>query len=200
MRLLAVLCAVLAMTLMATTASAATKTKTVDAEIVFEKGNRPGDPGNCSSVVFGKWKDVPGTTAATVYYTWRGTEYSVSGEPPWNDTYEWVATYTVEPGYHWLEISTSWSDGPRPNDCSSQVETAKERYSTEGRAELTIEIDPAKCKAAEKAVTKWRGKVTSIKAQLRKAETKRAKRQLNAKLTAAKEKRGRAVKRAGDLC
>jgi hypothetical protein len=34
--------------------------KTVDAEIVFANANHPGDPGNCSSVVFGKWRDVPG--------------------------------------------------------------------------------------------------------------------------------------------
>lgn len=200
MRLLAALCAVLAMALMATPALAETKTQTVDAEIVFQNGNRPGDPGNCSAVVFGKWKDVPGTTAATIHYKWKGADYTKSGAPPWDDTYTWVASYTVEPGYHWIEISTSWSDGPVANDCSDAIATYKERYSTEAEAELTVEIDPAKCKAAQKALTKWRGSVNRLKGQLRDATTKRAKKQLNAKLTSAKAKRARAQKRAGQAC
>ena len=200
MRLLAVLCAALAVAITAPAATAATKVKTVPAEIVFKNGNRPGDPGNCSALVFGRWKDVQGTVAATVHYLWRGSEYSKSGEPPWDDTYTWVATYTVDPGYHWLEISTSWADGPRAIDCCSQIETYKERYSVEARAELTVEIDPAKCKAAKKAVTKWRGRVNELKAALNDATTKRAKKRLNAKLTSAKAARSRANKRAGELC
>lgn len=200
MRLLAVLSVVLAVACSATAASAATKVKTVDAEIVFANANRPGDPGNCSSVVFGRWRDVPRTISATVYYLWRGSEYSKSGAAPWDDTYTWVATYTVEPGYHWIAISTSWSDGPNPNDCSEQVVRAKERYSVAARAELTIEIDPAECKAAKKAAATWVDKVNAVRAQLRKATTAKAKKKLGAKLTTVKGKRARAVKRVAEVC
>lgn len=31
-------------------------------------GQRPGDPGDCSALVFVQWADVPGTTNATVFY------------------------------------------------------------------------------------------------------------------------------------
>jgi hypothetical protein len=200
MRLCVVLTLAAALVVPAATASAKTKVQTVDAEIVFQNGNRPGDEGNCSAVVFGKWKDVPRTVSATVYYTYQGEERSVTGVPPWDDTYEFVATYTVEPGYHWIEISTSWGDGPVANDCSNKVEIYKTRYGTEGRAELTVEIDPAECKAAQKAVTKWRGSVNKLKAELRKATTRKAKKQLNAKLTSAKGKRARAEKRMKAVC
>jgi hypothetical protein len=130
----------------------------------------------------------------------EGNRVLEESDAPWDDTYTWVATYTVDPGYHWIEISTSWSDGPRPNDCSSQVATAKERYSTQARAELTIEIDPAQCKAAKKAASTWLDKVKSVRAQLRKATTTKAKEKLSAKLTTVKGKRARAVKRVTAVC
>jgi hypothetical protein len=201
MRLLAASAAVLAMALSAMPASAATtKVTTVPAEIVFANGNRPGDAGNCSAVVFGKWRDVPGTISATIEYTWKGAPYTKTGTPPWDDTYEFVATYTVEPGYHWIEISTSWADGPVANDCSGMVETYKQRYSTTAVAKLTVEIDPAKCKAATDRADARRRKVNKLRAQLRSAETAGAKNRLRARLEKAKERRSKAVARMKAAC
>jgi hypothetical protein len=64
----------------------------VDGEVVFAYAQRPGDPGNCSAIVFVQWADVPGTVSAEAFYLWRGEEHSKVSEPPFDDTYEWVAT------------------------------------------------------------------------------------------------------------
>jgi hypothetical protein len=189
------------MALSAMPASAATtKVKTVPAEIVFANGNRPGDAGNCSAIVFGRWRHVPNTISATVEYTWKGEAHSKTGTPPWDDIYEWVATYTVEPGYHWIAISQSWRDGPLPSDCSDMVETARQRYSTTAVAKLTVEIDPAKCKAATDRAKARRRAVNGLRAQLRSAETARAKNRLRARLENAKERRSKAIARMKAAC
>jgi len=193
--------AALAVVLSAAPASAQeTKTTTVPAELVFHHGNRPGDAGNCSAVVFGKWKDVPNTVSATINYTWRGEPYTKSGTPPWDDTYQWVATYTVEPGYHWIEISTSWRDGPLPSDCSDMIATYMERYSSTATATLTVEIDQEACNAAKRGLTKARARVKARRASLRNAETGAPKRRARARLENAKRIRDRASQRVERVC
>jgi hypothetical protein len=75
------------MGLSATSASAATEVKTVKGEVVFAYGQRPGDPGNCSAIVFVKWPDQPRTISARAIYTFNGQERSQVAAPPFNDTY-----------------------------------------------------------------------------------------------------------------
>lgn len=181
-------------------ASAKTVTKTVDGEVVFKYGQRPTDPGNCSAIVFVQWADVPGTTNATAHYTFNGKDGSQTREAPFDDTYEWVATYTVQPGYHWIQVGKGWSDGPRPNTCQGTSDKQRTLFGTEATVDLTIEIDPKLCKDAQKKLTARKKAVNAIKKQLRSATTQKAKKRLNAKLTKAKTKRGKAHKKVVELC
>jgi hypothetical protein len=195
-----VLC-LLALALPVATASAKTTTKTVPGEVVFKYGQRPTDPGNCSAIVFVQWADVPGTTYAKALYTFNGKESS-SGmlEPPFNDTYEWVATYTVTPGSHWIQIGKGWSDGPVANTCQGTSDKQRTLFGTEASVELTIEIDPKLCKDAQKKLAARKQTVNKLKKQLRNAETQKAKNKLSAKLKKAKTKRGNAQKKVAELC
>jgi hypothetical protein len=201
MRLLALLSAAVALALSAAPASAATKVKTVDAEVVFKNGNRPGDPGNCSAITFVQWRDVPGTVSAKVIWTRDDSEHSMSKEAPFDDVYTWVATYTVQPGYHWISIGKSWVDGFPVNDCSALRDRIRAAYdTTAAKAELTVEVDPKVCNAAKKAAAARRKSVSSLQKQLNAATSAKAKKRLRAKLTTAKSKRAKAIKRVKSVC
>jgi len=195
-----VIVALLVMGLSATTASAATEVKTVKGEVVFAYGQRPGDPGNCSAIVFVKWPDQPRTVSATAFYTFKGQERSQVAAPPFNDTYEWVATYTVTPGYHWIQVGKSWKDGPVADTCEGISAKQRTLIGTEARVELTLAPDPKVCKAAKTTLTAKRKAVTKLKAQLRNASSAKAKSRLRTKLTAAKAKQAKALKRVGQVC
>jgi len=134
-------------------------TVVVPATIVFEHGNRKNKPGNCSAVVFAKWKDVPGTTSAMVTYRWKTVDYHVEGSPPFSDQYEWVAKYRVPAGYHWLKVSAGWKDGPTPNDCSSYLPYFKSVYSIKASALLKYERAP-ECDDAVRGLKGWSDEVT----------------------------------------
>jgi hypothetical protein len=188
------------MGLSATTASAATEVKTVKGEVVFAYGQKPGDPGNCSAIVFVKWPDQPRTVSATAFYTFKGQERSQVAAPPFNDTYEWVATYTVTPGYHWIQVGKSWKDGPVADTCEGTSAKQRTIIGTEARVELTLGIDPKLCTSAQAALTAKRKAVNKLKAQLRKASTKSAKSKLSKKLATAKSKQAKAAKRVGEVC
>jgi hypothetical protein len=110
------------MAVMAPTASATTKEKTVKGEVVFAHGQRPGDPGDCSAIVFVKWADVPGTVSARAIYTFNGSERSESLPAPFNDTFKFVADYQVPAGYHWIAVGRSWANGPVANTCEETSE------------------------------------------------------------------------------
>lgn len=190
----------LALALPVASASAKTVQKTVPGELVFANGQRPGDPGNCSAIVFVQWADVPGTTNATAYYMFNGKEYSKAAPPPFNDSYEWVATYTVPPGAHWIQVGKGWSDGPVANTCEGTSAKQRTLFATPVRVELTVELDPKLCKDAQAKLAERKKAVTKIKGELRNATTQKAKSRLRAKLTRAKTKRDNAAKRIGEVC
>lgn len=168
----------------AASAQAATRTKTVPAEFVVLNGNRPGDPGNCSAIGFVKWADDPKAIGWTVNYTFKGSPASRVVEPPFDDVYEWVATYTVPAGFHWSAISKSWADGPRPNDCSATVPRIQALYAGPASVELTY--DTTKCDRATADQRKARSTVTRAQQQLRRAARGKAKRSAQAKLKRAR--------------
>jgi hypothetical protein len=132
-----------------------TEVKTVPAEVVFEKANEPGDPGHCAAIVFIKWQDVPYTLSATAFYTYKTEERSLTGKPPFNDHYNFVADFNVPSGSHWLAGPPSYSDGPVANDCSKAQLVQQERYTQPARVQLIVEVqepvattDPKACKDA----------------------------------------------------
>jgi hypothetical protein len=188
------------MAVMVPTATADTKEKTVKGEVVFEHGQRPGDPGDCSAIVFVKWADVPGTTLARAIYTFNGSERSESLAPPFDDTFKLVADYQVPAGHHWIAVGRSWSNGPVANTCEDTSERQKEIIGTEASVELTVEIDPKVCKAAKTKLTARRKAVNKLSTQLRKASSKKAKKALRAKIAKAKTKRANATKRVREVC
>jgi hypothetical protein len=184
----------------ASEAGARTKTMTVTGEFIVQNGQRPTDPGNCSAVGFGRWKDVPGTIGARVTKTTvKGKESSDFFKPPFNDTYTFIATYQVQPGYHWGAISHSWSDGPRPNDCSVSAGRVRALYQPTVKVELTIEIDEKACKAAQAKVTKRKRAVSALQAKVSGAKGAR-KQRLRRQLKAAKRSRDKAVEAVGKAC
>jgi hypothetical protein len=186
--------------LSATSASAKTEVKTVPGEVVFAYGQRPGDPGNCSAIVFVKWADQPRTISARAIYTFKGQERSQGAPPPFNDTYEWVATYTVPPGFHWIQVSKGWADGPVANTCEGTSAKQRTLIGTVARVELTVELDPKLCTAAKATLAARSKTVNRLKAQLRKASTKTATSKLRKKLATAKVSRAKWVKRVGTVC
>jgi hypothetical protein len=191
---------VLALALAAPAAAQETKTQTVPGEVVFATGQRPGKPGNCSAIVFVKWKDVPGTTSATAFYPYRGAETSESLTPPFSDTYDWVATYTVEPGFHWIAVGKSWRDGAKPSDCSDFSAKQKAVYGTVARVELQVPAFDAKaCNAAKHTLAARRKAVKKLQKQLHHATGNKRKR-LKAKVKKAKAKRTKAAARVKKDC
>jgi hypothetical protein len=178
----------------------AREVKTVPGEVVFAYGQRPGDHGNCSAIVFVKWADQPRTISARAIYTFKGQERSQGAAPPFNDTYEWVATYTVPPGHHWIQVGKSWADGPVANTCEGTSAKQRTLIGTVARVELTVELDPKLCTAAKATLAGRSKTVNRLKAQLRKASTKTAKSKLRKKLATAKVSRAKWVKRVGTAC
>ena len=161
-----VIVALLVMGLSATTASAATEVKTVKGEVVFAYGQRPGDPGNCSAIVFVKWPDQPRTVSATAFYTFKGQERSQVAAPPFNDTYEWVATYTVTPGYHWIQAGKSWKDRQAQGGHQAEGATAQ-RVQREGQEQAAHQADGREGQAGQGAQARGPGLLTASAAQSR---------------------------------
>lgn len=199
-RSLVVAVTLLVMGLTAATAAAKTEVKTVPGEVVFAFGQRPGDPGNCSAIVFVKWADVPRTVNARAIYTFNGKEGSQAAPPPFQDTYAWVATYTVPPGFHWIQVGKGWSDGPVANTCEGTSVKQRALFAPTARVELTVEIDPARCTAAKAKLAAQRKTVDRLKAQLKKAKSKKAKSRARAKLTKSRAKHATLSKTVRDLC
>lgn len=191
---------VVALALPVASAGAKTVQKTVPGELVFAHAQRPGDPGNCSAVVFVQWTDVPGTTNATAHYVYRGAPGSKAGQAPFDDTYEWVATYTVSPGAHWIQLTVSWADGPIANTCESTSEKQRAVYSGPVTVDLTVTLDPKLCVDAKAKLAARKKAVTALQKRLGDATTQKAKRKLRAKLTKAKAKRTTATTRVTEVC
>jgi len=173
----------------ASTATAATITKTVPGEYVFAHAADPADAGHCSAIIFAKWTDVPGTISATARFTalrnasWG--EHTESREAPFDDTFTFAGpTYVVPPGQHWIAIGKGWSDGPRPNDCSEMSARQPGFYKPPVTVDLTIE-EPAACTNARTKVTSGTKAVASLKTKVQNASGDR-KKALRKKLKAAK--------------
>ena len=90
-----------------------------------------------------------------------------------SDTTNWVATYTVSPGSHWILDGKSWADGPSVNTCEDKAELYKTLITNPVRVVLTVERDNSKCEAAQTLVTKLQGKVKSLKSRMKAASGKR---------------------------
>lgn len=181
-------------------ASAKTTTVTIPAEFVVLNGQRPGDPGDCSAIGFVKWPDRPGTVSARAIYTYEGSEASKTAVPPFDDTYEWVATYQVPAGFHWIAISKSWVNGSQPNTCESYVPKILALYGTTARVELEVEIDPRVCTAARARLATSQKRVTALAGQLQDASTARRRAALRAALERAKAKRTKAREAVREAC
>ena len=177
---------VLGLGLLAATASAETETKTVKADVVFQYGNDPADPGNCSALVFVQWPDVPGTTGGTAFYLRQGKEASEGISLPYTDTVQWVIPYTVTPGYHWVNVSKSWRDGPGVNDCSAASGRQRAIIGTEARVELTVTVPKARskaCRVAKAASGVTRVKIKTLRAKLAKTTDKEDRAKLSKAIT-----------------
>ncbi|MEO6866974.1 MAG: hypothetical protein ABI200_03040, partial [Gaiellales bacterium] len=98
------------------------------ATLEFRNGSQIGQPGNCSAIVFGQWKDVPGTDIAHVHYTWAGKQETESKGAPYHDQFSWLAEYAVTPGYHWIVLGKSWANGGPPDDCVDMAEKNRTFY------------------------------------------------------------------------
>ncbi len=153
----------------ATVSSTKTEQITVPATLEFRQGQNPNAPGNCSAPVFVQWKDVPGTTSATAYYTTEGGEKSATSTPPFDDTTEWIATYTVQPGYHWIYINGSSRAGPLPSTCEDLTAKHRTIFTTPVRVVLTVEKDNSKCAAAGAAADKAAKRVKRLRNRLQDA-------------------------------
>jgi hypothetical protein len=191
----------------ATAVEPKTEVKTVPAEVVFEKANEPGDPGHCAAIVFIKWQDVPYTLSATAFYTYKTEERSLTGIPPFDDHYNFVADFNVPYGSHWLAAPPSYSDGPVANDCSKAQLVQQERYTQPARAQLTVEVqepvvttDPKACEEANKNLKKRNKAVSKLLGQLRKASGDKAKDRIRGKLAKAKRNRAKAVQQVAQDC
>jgi hypothetical protein len=181
-------------------AASTTHTKTVPATLVFNHGQRPGHPGNCSAVVFLQWADVPGTTNAKGHYVWKGAAKTKSIEAPFEDTFELVALYQAPPGFHWMEVGKGWTDGPKANTCEEMSNRQKVNYGTAASVELQVADDPAVCKRATArllAANKAVAKATKAVARAKSAKSRKAR---NAKLKKARARQAKAVKRYNDVC
>lgn len=205
------LCALALVLSNATTAIALepkTEVKSVPAEIVFEKANEPGDPGHCAAIVFVKWQDVPYTLSSTVHYTYKGEEKtSVATKPPFDDSYSFVANFTVPYGSHWISVAQSWGDGPVANDCGAAQIKQQERYTQPARADLTVEVqepvvttDPKACEDANANLKKRNKAVSKLLGKLRKAPGDKAKERIRTKLKKARRDRAKAVQQVAKDC
>jgi len=157
-------------------ASAGTVTKTVPAQYVFVHGQNPADPGNCSAIVFAQWTDVPGTISALARYTglvdaaWG--EQTESRPAPFDDTYKWVATYTVPAGSHWIQIGKGWRDGPGVDDCADMSAKQPALYRAPVNVDLTIQ-ESAGCVSAHRKADKATASIATLQKKLKQASRRR---------------------------
>lgn len=176
--LVALLCAA------ATAAYADTVKVTVPADLIFQYGQDPIDAGHCSALVFVRWADVPGTVSATAFYNMKTSgapreESVAAAAPAFHDTTNWVLLYQVDPGYHWINVSKGWSDGPVANTCQGQSEKMKTIILNPVRVELQVAESAACVKAQgdlvkqQRAVKKYKAKVKHSSGQKRKSNKKK---------------------------
>jgi hypothetical protein len=184
-------------------AVAQSKTVTVPGTLVFEHGENPDDPGNCSAIIFAQWSHDPQLkviSARAVVFPPEG-ERSTSKDAPFDDTYTWVLTYTAPAGTHRIAIGKSWGDGPViPNDCSDANAVHLSQWPNhEARIELTVDTTAA-CTAAQKRVTAVSRDLLKARTKLAQASTSSSRRRAAAKVRSALAAKGRADAAAKAAC
>jgi hypothetical protein len=185
------------------TAAAVTEKRTVSAQVVFQHGARADDPGNCSAAYFVQWADVPGTVSGTAFYTYNGAERSKNFAPPFDDAYTWVIPYAVAPGFHWVNISVGWRDGPGADDCSVLSGRQQAIVAVPARVELTVDVPKSQsrpCKIAKAASKVTRAKVKTLRTKLAATTNKADRAKLQTALTKAIGKHKAAVTRVAKAC
>lgn len=180
-------------------AQASTKTVTVPGTLVFQNQQRPGDPGNCSAVGFVQWVDVPNTVGATAFYTFKGAERSKYAAPPFDDVYKLVATYTVTPGSHWIQVTRNWADGPRANTCEEGRKKLEALVTNPVRVSLSVTIDDAACNVAKTTLAKRQSAVRRLQARVSGAKGEKRAR-LKRALANAKKSRDKAKQKVTATC
>ena len=194
----------LALVVAAPPSSAATETKIVPAEFVFEHGPNPEKPTSCSAMVFIRWADQAKTVATRVFWTTaKGDERSQAVQPPYDDFLNHVRDYQVAAGYHWSAMGRGSGHGPNsPGTCQEMSERQKTLYKLDSaRVELSSETGPSEqCIQARKAAQKAKAAYRKAQTRLGKAKGKEAKAKAKAALAAAYKKKKKADARVKKLC
>ncbi len=182
-------------------AIAQSKTVTVPGTVVFEHGENPNDPGNCSAAVFVQWSHDPtlNVVSARAIVANPAGEASKSKAAPFDDTYDWVRIYTAPPGTHRIVMGVSWGDGPVvPNDCGETNARHMAQWPTrEASIELTVDVTAA-CSAAQKKASAAAKQLRIARARVSQAPPsaqRRERRKLQSAL-AAKRRADKAVRAA----
>ncbi len=123
----------------ATSTSVRAKTRTLQAQVVYEHGNRPEKPGNCSAVVFVQWPHVANASSFTVHYTFNGAPQTLSTKPPFEDVYVWVKEYRALAGYDRVHIGQSWVDGFKTDTCERFEAKQRAVYGTQASVDVSGE-------------------------------------------------------------
>lgn len=196
--------ALLALVVAVPTASAATETKIVAAEMLFEHGPNPDRSTSCSAVVFIRWTDQAKTVATRVFWTTaKGEERSQAVEPPYNDFYNFVRDYQVAAGYHWSKFTQSSAHGPNsPGRCQELSEHQKTVYKADSaRVELSTKTGPSEeCIKARKAAQKAKAAYRKAQTRYGLAKGKEARAKAKADVAKAYKKLTKANARAKKLC
>lgn len=208
--LLAVAAALAIATWAPATATAKTEVRDAPAQLVFRNGARPDDPGNCSAAAFVMWQEPRATVRAfpvawRVFWTVNGRARSKDVRPPFDDTFRWVIDYQVPGGSHWTNVGITWSDGPRPNDCSSYSVRQQAMIDPAVRVEITWELqdprtDPARCRAARATLRARNRAVGRLLGALRNATSDRQRARIRTQLTRARNQRAQAAQRVARAC
>lgn len=204
MRRLLMALALLSLVVVPAAADAETRTKTIDATVVVNHGQRPGDPGNCSAIAFAQWKHVPNVKSATVQYAVKTSgaprkESESRSGPAFDNHFVFVATYDVPPGSDWVAFGKSWADGPIADTCEAKAIKLSGIIVRPVTVELTIEIDRVACLAARKKHSAKQTAVTRLQRRVSGAKG-REKARLKKALKAAKKSRDAAKAKVAELC
>jgi hypothetical protein len=180
----------LALAAMPAAAEAATKTVTVTADRVISVENDPDNTGNCSTIVFYEWSDVPGTTSATINWLSNGQPKSETRAAPFDDalTREKPPRF-APPGRHRIVAGWSYGSGPtKPNyGCRDRhVPTYEAALSPTGTAVLTIEVDEKKCKELGRKRARNKTSLRRARSYLSKLASDRPKRKAKIRQTKGK--------------
>lgn len=194
-------------------AAGGTREMSVQGTLVISTDNDPANLGDCGTLVFYQWKDVPNTVSATVTFTAAtGKEHSETAAGP---SFHDYMTKQKPPRYaplgsHWISVGWSYSSGGSPTQrntkCKDYFEPKmRAYYPATAKIVLTVEdaapkTDPAKCKAARSALKARNKTVSKLLGKLKRAKGKKAKDRVRRQLAKAKTERAKAVRKVVKTC